>query len=114
MSPVSPQTSLLQLPFKLTQIDAPPYYLPAGCWKSCNIGVTERIGAPWISINLNHWSYISRNCEYDLYLESMGKCLVNLCESCWDVQYAVEYGEMMCRKAVSRAEGWDGDLWDEH
>ena len=73
--------------------------------------MTERIGAPWISINLNHWSYISRNCEYDLYLESMGKCFVNLCESSWDVQYAVEYGEMMCRKAVSdRSEEGRGPL----
>jgi hypothetical protein len=64
--------------------------------------VTESIPAPWThETNLNQWSFISKNCLYDVYLETMAKCLVVKCESSWDVQYAVEYGEGMCRKAVS-------------
>jgi hypothetical protein len=72
------------------------------CWKQCNHDVTESIPAPWThETNLNQWSFISKNCLYDVYLETMAKCLVVKCESSWDVQYAVEYGEGMCKKAVS-------------
>ncbi|KAH8082354.1 hypothetical protein HD553DRAFT_314688 [Filobasidium floriforme] len=70
------------------------------CWKQCNHDVTESIPAPWThETNLNQWSFISKNCLYDVYLETMAKCLVVKCESSWDVQYAVEYGEGMCKKA---------------
>jgi hypothetical protein len=79
-----------------------PYRSTPDCWKQCNHDVTESIPAPWThETNLNQWSFISKNCLYDVYLETMAKCLVVKCESSWDVQYAVEYGEGMCKKAVS-------------
>lgn len=30
----------------------------------------------------------------------MGKCLQYECKSSWDVKYAVEYGSVICKKAV--------------
>lgn len=79
-----------------------PTLISSDCWKKCNHDVTESIPAPWThETNLNQWSFISKNCLYPVYLETMAKCLVVTCESTWDVQYAVEYGEGMCRKAVS-------------
>lgn len=31
----------------------------------------------------------------------MGRCLVSQCTNPWDVQYAREFGAVICKKAVS-------------
>lgn len=74
------------------------------CWKLCHEQVTSVIDCPWSATKINSWTYIGKNCEYNVYLEAMATCLPAYCTAgTWDVMYAKQYGERMCKSAVSGA-----------
>ncbi|GHJ87605.1 hypothetical protein NliqN6_4007 [Naganishia liquefaciens] len=69
------------------------------CWYNCHMYVTQALPAPWMSDLHNSPQNLQANCEYPEYLQAMGMCLVSQCTNSWDVQYAREFGAVICKKA---------------
>ncbi|WWC66276.1 uncharacterized protein I206_100177 [Kwoniella pini CBS 10737] len=69
----------------------------SSCFVECHSRLEYTIEIP--GTGSNGFTWITKNCQQEQWINLMSTCLPTVCSSAPDVAYAIEYGENFCRRA---------------